>query len=78
MKIRLINSNMQENNNKLAAEIKSVKSSIDKASSKELSSGVDDLDRKLKEFEEKSKNAHKKMEELKNKMMKIKMDEEQS
>lgn len=69
---------MQENNNKLAAEIKSVKSSIDKASSKELSSGVDDLDRKLKEFEEKSKNAHKKMEELKNKMMKIKMDEEQS
>lgn len=78
MKIRLINSNMQENNNKLAAEIKSVKSSIDKASSKELSSGVDDLDRKLKEFEEKSKNAHKKMEELKNKMMKIKMDEEHS
>lgn len=48
MKIRLINSNLQENNSKLAAEIKSVRSSIDKSSSKDLSYGVDDLDKKLK------------------------------
>ena len=49
MKIRMIYSNMQEKNHKLAAEIQSVKSSIDNSNaSKDLSYGVDDLDKKLK------------------------------
>ena len=75
----MIYSNMQQKNHKLAAQIQSVKCSIDgNTLSKDLNYGIDDLDKKLKQFEEKSKSAHKKMEELKLKMMKIKQDQDQN
>lgn len=42
---------MQQHNNKMVAQINLVRSSIDHSSGKDISYGVDDLERRLKQFE---------------------------